>query len=79
MISERLRSVFCEVFDDDGLEVGADTTKKDIPGWDSMADVKLLIGLEEEYRIKFTTHEVGRLRSVSDVVAALNRRGITRA
>jgi len=74
--TDRLQSVFREVFDDDQLEIRASTTKTDIPDWDSMADVKLIIGLEDEFRIKFTTSEIGRLQSVGDVVAALSRRGI---
>lgn len=76
MVSERLQSVFREVFDDDRLEISEATRKADIPGWDSLADVRLIIGIEEEYRITFSTPEIGHLHSVGDVVAALARRGI---
>lgn len=76
MVSERLQSVFREVFDDSRLEISEATRKEDIPGWDSLADVRLIIGIEEEYRIRFTTPEIGRLHSVGDVVTVLARRGI---
>jgi acyl carrier protein len=76
MVSERLQGVFREVFEDDALRVGQGTARNDIDGWDSMADIKLILGVEEEYHIKFTTSEITRLRSVDDLIDALARRGI---
>jgi len=76
MVSDRIQSVFRETFRDDDLEITEATTKSDIAGWDSLADVKLIISLEEEFDIKFTTNEVGHLQGVGDVMAALARRGI---
>lgn len=76
MVSDRLQSVFREVFDEDELEVRPETGKKDIAGWDSMADIKLILGVEEEYHVKFTTSEVVHLQFASDIIDALSRRGI---
>jgi acyl carrier protein len=76
IVSERLQSVFREVFDDDLLEVRAETAKKDITGWDSMADIKVILGVEAEYDVKFMTSEVVRLRSVTDIIDALAKRGV---
>jgi len=76
MVDERIQDVFREVFRDDDLEVVEATSKADIPGWDSLTDVKLVIAIEEEFQTRFTTQEVGHVRTVGDFVEALARRGI---
>ena len=76
MVSDRIQEVFRDVFQDDDLELTETTSKADILGWDSLADVKLIIAIEQEYQTKFTTQEIGHARTVGDYVAALARRGI---
>ena len=51
---------------------------KDIPDWDSLAQVKIVIALEEEFSIKFTTNEVAEMACVGDLLRALERKGIAR-
>ena len=54
----RLQQVFREVFDDDTLVITPDTSYETLKGWDSMAQVKLIMALEEEFGIKLSTDEV---------------------
>jgi acyl carrier protein len=72
----RIRQLFREVFDNDEMEISDDTSAKDVPGWDSLAQVKLVIGLEEEFGIKFTTHEVAQMSCVGDLRKTLACKGI---
>ena len=75
-LDQRLQNVFQEVFDDEDLEVTADTSAKTLPNWDSFAQVKLVVGLEEEFDVKFTTEEVATLSSVGELKRALQSKGI---
>lgn len=72
----RIRRVFREVFDDDRIEIWDAMSAKDVKGWDSLAQVKLLIGLEEEFGVKFGTHEVTQLNSVAAIKEALSRKSV---
>ena len=72
----RIREVFREVFDDDEMEIWDEMAAKDVPEWDSLAQVKLIIGLEEEFEIKFTTHEVAQMTCIGDLKRALFRKDI---
>lgn len=76
MVGFRLQRVFREVFGDAGLEISYSTKKGDIPSWDSLADVKLILGIEAAYCIRFTTLELAQLESVQDILVALRQRGI---
>ncbi len=75
-LHQRMQQVFREVFDDERMEIRDDMTPKDIPGWDSLAHVKLIIGLEEEFNCKFTVHEVVGIASVGDLKRMLSLKGI---
>ncbi|MEN9637327.1 MAG: hypothetical protein RL077_5731 [Verrucomicrobiota bacterium] len=72
---DRIVSVFREVFDNPALDISDASSAQDVPEWDSLAQVKLIIGLEEEFRIKFTTNEVAEMKCVADLKAALSNKG----
>lgn len=63
--------VFRDVFDDESLAVDDQTSARDVPGWDSLAQVKLVISLEYEFRVRFTTAEIGSWSNVGDLKRAL--------
>jgi acyl carrier protein len=77
MIIERINSVFVEIFDDPSLRIGPETTASDIQDWDSIAQVKLVLAIEEVFNVQFTTDDVAGFKSVGDVVAALRKRGFS--
>jgi acyl carrier protein len=70
----RIQRVFHEVFDDSRLEICDRTSPRELPAWDSLAQVKLLLALEEEFGVEFTTAEAAELRSVGDFRRALEAR-----
>lgn len=73
-IWRRLRETFARFFGDASLEVGAATTAEDVPGWDSLANVELMVEIEEEFGIRFRTGEVADLASVGDLAELIARR-----
>ena len=55
--------------------IGPETTAKDIEGWDSLANIELLVAIEKSFsRVKFNTGEVASLRNVGELVAAIKRK-----
>ncbi len=67
----RIRRIFREIFDDDQLDVSDELSPHVLPAWDSLAQVKLLLALEEEFGVQFTTAEAAELHSVGDFKRAL--------
>jgi acyl carrier protein len=70
----QLNSIFQEVFDDPDLTVTAETSPDQIADWDSVAQVKLVLTVEEEFGIRFTTDEVAGLHCVGDFIVVLDKR-----
>ena len=63
-----LTNVFREVFDDDGLMLNSDTTADDIPGWDSQANITLVVAAEQRFGVRFRTAEIESLRNVGEFI-----------
>jgi acyl carrier protein len=67
----RLNEVFRSVFDDPELTVTPATTAKDVPGWDSIVHITLVIEIERTFNVKFQMAEIEKLRNVGDLLAIL--------
>ena len=69
---QRLVGIFRTLFNDDNLEVRDNLTAPDVPGWDSMNHVNLVVLIEEEFHIRFTTDEVTSFQNVGDLKRVLS-------
>ena len=67
-IHEQLAQLFHEFFDDDEIVLRPDLSAKDIPGWDSLTHIRLLLTVERAFKIKFSVTEVGELKNVGDLI-----------
>ena len=67
----RLNTLFRDVLDDDSLVLRDDTIAKDVEGWDSMANVQLMLGVEREFGVHLSAGQMQALRNVGDLVSAI--------
>lgn len=70
----RLTGVFRRVFHQPGLELRAELSARDVPGWDSLNHVTLMIEVEQEFDVRFGSDEVEALRCVGDLMVLLERK-----
>lgn len=66
-----LQETFRQVFDDDGMVVTPDTRRRNVADWDSVAHVKLILSLEEEFGIRFSEDEVSSIQTVGELLDAV--------
>lgn len=67
-----LNEIFQDVFDDDKLVVGPETTAADVPDWDSQAHINLIVATEMRFGIRFRTAELESLHSVADLARLID-------
>jgi len=65
--SEHLTEIFRTMFNMPDLEIRDDLTASDVPGWDSFNHINLIISIEEEFGIRFTSREVSGMKNVGDL------------
>ena len=62
-----LTELFREIFDDPGLTLTLDTTAADVPDWDSLNHITIVVETERKFGIKFQTSEIEGLKNVGDL------------
>ena len=70
-VYERLNRIFHDVLDDDAIVLSADTTAADVEGWDSMVNVQLMLGVEQEFGVHLSAGQMQALHNVGDLVNAI--------
>ena len=70
-ILDRLNGVFRDVFDQPEMTVSPSTTADQVPGWDSLMNVRLFVSTEMEFGTRFDTAEITSLRNVGDLVTLI--------
>lgn len=68
----QLSEVMRDVFDDDSIEPTEAMTARDVEGWDSLTHIRLIVSVENKFKVKFTTTEVEKLKNVGDLLKAIN-------
>jgi acyl carrier protein len=66
-ILQKLTTIFDKIFDDE-IELMPKTSAADIPEWDSLTHVRLILSVEKAFGIKFSAAEVANLKDVGDLM-----------
>ncbi len=74
-IIKRLIDVFRDVFDDDSLIIGENTTSADIDDWDSIEHINLIGAVEDEFGMRFKMREVSGMKNVGEMIDIICERG----
>jgi acyl carrier protein len=69
-----MQRIFRDVLDDDSLILRPELTAADVENWDSLSHIDLLVGVEREFKVKFTTAEISSLENVGDLAAVVDRK-----
>lgn len=73
-LHEKVQSIFRHVFDNETLVVGDDTSAKDIPDWDSLAQINIVVGAEADFGVRFQTAEIRALKNVGEFKALIAKK-----
>ena len=70
-ILEQLTPMFRDVFLRDDLVLTSATSAADVPGWDSIKQIEIIVAVEEKYGVRIRAREVDALRNVGDLVSLI--------
>jgi acyl carrier protein len=71
----RLLQIFREILDNEDLTFEA-SSMDPIEGWDSLAHVQLMLSIEEEFDVTFTTEETAHMTSIPAILAVLREKEV---
>jgi acyl carrier protein len=70
-VYEKLTEILQNVFDDEELVATADLTADDVLGWDSFANIRIMMAIEESFGINFSAAETLSARNVGDLASLI--------
>ena len=73
-ILDLLTPLFQDVFDDDDVVATEDLSAKDVEEWDSLSHIRLVVAIEGDLNVSFTTGELAVLENVGQMVDLILRK-----
>jgi acyl carrier protein len=70
---KRLEKIFCQAFGVDKIDMSMSIDN--VPGWDSMAHVGLIIALQKEFGLSIPPADALELTSIKNIIQYLTNRG----
>ena len=63
-----IQDIFRDILNDRELLISSESMPSDIDGWDSLANINIIVALEEQFKIKLGLDEITNVNSVEDLV-----------
>jgi len=73
-VLKEVTGIFRRELGNDDLEIGLETTAADVPEWDSLTHILLVVAIEKHFAIKFTSAEIEGYKNVGQMCEAIVRK-----
>jgi acyl carrier protein len=73
MLDSRLVEAVASVFGLSDDEVKPESSQENVPDWDSVGHLKLILAIEDAYGVQFSTAQIPELMSVAAIQRALDK------
>jgi acyl carrier protein len=68
-----LNKIFRSYFNNDKINLVEKSTAKDVKGWDSLAQISLIVLIEKKFKMKFSVREISKLENVGGMVNLIKK------
>lgn len=72
MISERLKKVILNELQLDDFDFQIDTTADQVPGWDSLSHINVILAVENAFKVRFRPYELLKLKNIGELQSLLD-------
>ncbi len=67
-ILSKMTDIFHDVFDNDEIVVTPSLTADDVPEWDSLTHVRLILAVQKAFSVKFSAAQIANLKNCGDLM-----------
>ncbi len=67
-ILEIIRSILCEVTGHKDIVISKSSSSRDVPGWDSIAHIALILAVERQFFFRMRASEIAQLTNVGSLI-----------
>jgi acyl carrier protein len=73
-ILEQVNEVFVDVLENPAIALRRETVAGDVPEWDSLNHVMLVVAIEKRFNIRFAAGEIHSFRNVGEMCDAIAKK-----
>ena len=70
-IFNKVARIFKDVIEDEELTVNESYNSNDIPEWDSLVHIMLIVETEKKFNIKFLSSEISNWKDIGEMITAI--------
>jgi acyl carrier protein len=71
---EQVAAIVADTLGLDAVTLTPSTTAADVEGWDSLANVQIIVAIEKKFGMRFRTGDIATIRNVGELVARIDAR-----
>ncbi len=75
-IRNQVQDIFRDILDLESLTLADDTQASDVDGWDSLTHIQLIVAIEKEFKVKFSSKEILSWKNVGELLGSLQSKVI---
>lgn len=73
-IYNKITAVLQEVLENDTIVATPDLTAKEVDEWDSFSHIRIILGIEEAFGVKFATPEIAQFENLGQLAGLIGRK-----
>ena len=67
-VLEQITGIFKDVLDNEDVVLKDETTAGDVPDWDSLSHIQLVVAIEKHFKCRFSSKEIQSWNNVGEMV-----------
>ena len=67
-VLRKVSAIVADTLGHESVALHSTATAADVDGWDSLANVQIIVAIERSFRIRFRTGEIAAIRNVGELV-----------
>ena len=75
-ILEKVNAVFIDTLDNEDIVLTYETTANDVDDWDSLNHIQLVVAIEKQFKIRFTSQEIQSWNNVGEMIDSIVKKGV---
>lgn len=73
-ILKTVNNVFIDILDDENIMLTYETTANDVEEWDSLNHIQLVVAIEKQFGIRFTSREIQSWNNVGELINTIGNK-----